>query len=276
MTNLLRRSELAVPASNDNMFDKAAGCGADLVFLDLEDAVPPAFKEESRGKAISALNDLDWGAHRAGGADQRPGHRVVPRRRHRGGEPGRSQPRHHHRPQGAQRPRRVVGGRSAHATRIETEPGQANSARGADRRGGGVGQRRGDRGGQSAPRRPDLRGGRLLAVPGRPGGHQLRPAGRISRRILGLRAQQGDRRRAHRRHRRDRRAVPRLPRPLRVRARRAARVAARLHRQVGDPPRPGARRQRRLRSRPPTKSPAPKPMSPPTGKPKPRGAGPSG
>jgi len=61
MTDLLRRSELAVPASNDNMFDKAAGCGADLVFLDLEDAVPPAFKEESRGKAISALNDLDWG-----------------------------------------------------------------------------------------------------------------------------------------------------------------------------------------------------------------------
>ncbi len=61
MTQLLRRSELAVPASNDNMFDKAAGSGADLVFLDLEDAVPPAFKEESRGKAISALNDLDWG-----------------------------------------------------------------------------------------------------------------------------------------------------------------------------------------------------------------------
>lgn len=61
MTQLLRRSELTVPASNDNMFDKAAGSGADLVFLDLEDAVPPAFKEESRGKAISALNDLDWG-----------------------------------------------------------------------------------------------------------------------------------------------------------------------------------------------------------------------
>lgn len=61
MTHLLRRSELAVPASNDNMFDKAAGCGADLVFLDLEDAVPASFKEESRAKAISALNELDWG-----------------------------------------------------------------------------------------------------------------------------------------------------------------------------------------------------------------------
>ena len=61
MTQLLRRSELAVPASNDNMFDKAAGCAADLVFLDLEDAVPAAFKEESRAKAITALNDIDWG-----------------------------------------------------------------------------------------------------------------------------------------------------------------------------------------------------------------------
>lgn len=62
MTDLLRRSELAVPASNDNMFEKAAGCGADLVFLDLEDAVPVAFKERSRAKAIAALNDIDWGA----------------------------------------------------------------------------------------------------------------------------------------------------------------------------------------------------------------------
>jgi len=61
MTDLLRRSELAVPASNDNMFEKGARSGADLVFLDLEDAVPPAFKEESRVKAISALNDIDWG-----------------------------------------------------------------------------------------------------------------------------------------------------------------------------------------------------------------------
>ncbi|OBH34591.1 citryl-CoA lyase [Mycobacterium intracellulare] len=81
MTNLLRRSELAVPACNDNMFDKAAGCGADLVFLDLEDATPAAFKEESRGKAISALNDLDWGrtarAVRINGLDTRWCHDDV-------------------------------------------------------------------------------------------------------------------------------------------------------------------------------------------------------
>lgn len=81
MTNLLRRSELAVPACSDNMFDKAAGCGADLVFLDLEDATPAAFKEESRGKAISALNDLDWGrtvrAVRINGLDTRWCHEDV-------------------------------------------------------------------------------------------------------------------------------------------------------------------------------------------------------
>ncbi|WP_304116657.1 CoA ester lyase [Mycolicibacterium bacteremicum] len=75
MTHLLRRSELALPASNDNMFEKALACGADLVFLDLEDAVPSAFKEESREKAISALNDLDWGrtarAVRINGLDTR-------------------------------------------------------------------------------------------------------------------------------------------------------------------------------------------------------------
>ncbi len=62
MTSPLRRSELAVPACNDHMFAKALSCGADLVFLDLEDAVPPSFKEVSREKAIAALTELDWGS----------------------------------------------------------------------------------------------------------------------------------------------------------------------------------------------------------------------
>lgn len=60
--NPLRRSELATPATNDRMFAKAAASDADLVFLDLEDAVTPALREEARGKAVYALNDLDWGA----------------------------------------------------------------------------------------------------------------------------------------------------------------------------------------------------------------------
>ncbi|MGV0699011.1 HpcH/HpaI aldolase/citrate lyase family protein [Mycobacterium novum] len=58
---LLRRSELAVPAANDNMFAKAAASDADLVFLDLEDATAPAHKVAARAKVITALNELDWG-----------------------------------------------------------------------------------------------------------------------------------------------------------------------------------------------------------------------
>ena len=57
----LRRSELAVPASNEKMCAKAAGCGADLVFLDLEDACAPAVKEQARQIAVAALTGLDWG-----------------------------------------------------------------------------------------------------------------------------------------------------------------------------------------------------------------------
>jgi len=56
-----RRSELATPASNEDMFAKAAASGADLVFLDLEDACAPAMREKARGKAARALRDLDWG-----------------------------------------------------------------------------------------------------------------------------------------------------------------------------------------------------------------------
>ncbi|MEW2397251.1 CoA ester lyase [Streptomyces sp. NPDC046862] len=57
----LRRSELATPATNERMFAKAAASDADLVFLDLEDAVAPALREEARGKAVRALNEYDWG-----------------------------------------------------------------------------------------------------------------------------------------------------------------------------------------------------------------------
>ncbi|MEU4657407.1 CoA ester lyase [Streptomyces sp. NPDC023723] len=57
----LRRSELATPATSDRMTKKAAASDADLVFLDLEDAVAPALREEARGKAVRALNEHDWG-----------------------------------------------------------------------------------------------------------------------------------------------------------------------------------------------------------------------
>ena len=57
--------------------------GADLVFLDLEDACAPLAKESARGIAVAALTGQDWGrtvrAVRVNGLDTP----VVPRRRHR-------------------------------------------------------------------------------------------------------------------------------------------------------------------------------------------------
>lgn len=61
MTRRLRRSELAVPASNQKFVEKAAQSDADLVFLDLEDATAPDAKEGARQIAVDALNNLDWG-----------------------------------------------------------------------------------------------------------------------------------------------------------------------------------------------------------------------
>ena len=61
MSTRLRRSELAVPASNEKLVEKAVKSEADLVFLDLEDATAPSAKESARQIAIDALNELDWG-----------------------------------------------------------------------------------------------------------------------------------------------------------------------------------------------------------------------
>ncbi|MBL7493473.1 CoA ester lyase [Frankia sp. AgB1.9] len=56
-----RRSELATPASSEKMCMKAGKSGADLVFLDLEDACAPAVKESARAIAVAALTGQDWG-----------------------------------------------------------------------------------------------------------------------------------------------------------------------------------------------------------------------
>lgn len=58
----LHRSELAVPGSRPELFEKAAGSRADYVFLDLEDAVAPDEKEAARRNVIEALGDIDWRA----------------------------------------------------------------------------------------------------------------------------------------------------------------------------------------------------------------------
>lgn len=51
-----RRTVLAVPGSSDRFIAKARGLGVDALFLDLEDAVAPAVKVESRTRIVEALN----------------------------------------------------------------------------------------------------------------------------------------------------------------------------------------------------------------------------
>jgi len=60
-TARLNRSELAVPGSNYRFIEKAAEAEADVVFLDLEDAVAPDDKAQARKNIIKALNELDFG-----------------------------------------------------------------------------------------------------------------------------------------------------------------------------------------------------------------------
>ncbi|MGB2358136.1 MAG: HpcH/HpaI aldolase/citrate lyase family protein, partial [Paracoccaceae bacterium] len=57
----LNRSELAVPGSQPQMFEKAAKSDVDVIFLDLEDAVAPDEKLQARKNIIKALNEIDWG-----------------------------------------------------------------------------------------------------------------------------------------------------------------------------------------------------------------------
>ena len=58
----LNRSELAVPGNRPELFAKAAASEADVVFLDLEDSVPPEEKENARRNVIAALHEVDWSA----------------------------------------------------------------------------------------------------------------------------------------------------------------------------------------------------------------------
>jgi malyl-CoA/(S)-citramalyl-CoA lyase len=56
----LHRSELAVPGTNVRAMAKALTLDADVVFLDLEDAVAPDDKETARANVIDALGAHDW------------------------------------------------------------------------------------------------------------------------------------------------------------------------------------------------------------------------
>jgi citrate lyase subunit beta/citryl-CoA lyase len=50
-----------VPGSNEKMLSKAPTLAADMVFLDLEDAVAPLEKEAARAKVVDAVKNQDWG-----------------------------------------------------------------------------------------------------------------------------------------------------------------------------------------------------------------------
>ena len=56
----LQRSELAVPGSSPEMFEKALNSKADYIFLDLEDAVSPIDKVTARQNVIKALKEINW------------------------------------------------------------------------------------------------------------------------------------------------------------------------------------------------------------------------
>ena len=58
-TSFVRRTVLAVPGSSDRFIAKARTLGVDALFLDLEDAVAPAVKVESRQRIVDALNDTE-------------------------------------------------------------------------------------------------------------------------------------------------------------------------------------------------------------------------
>jgi malyl-CoA/(S)-citramalyl-CoA lyase len=57
----LTRTYLAVPAHRERLVQNAARSDADAVFLDLEDAVPPAEKDQALEAAIATLTTVDWG-----------------------------------------------------------------------------------------------------------------------------------------------------------------------------------------------------------------------
>jgi malyl-CoA/(S)-citramalyl-CoA lyase len=55
------RCQLFGPGSRPQIFEKMAASAADVINLDLEDAVSPADKPQARKNVIEAINTIDWG-----------------------------------------------------------------------------------------------------------------------------------------------------------------------------------------------------------------------
>ena len=56
----LNRSELAVPGSRPEIFEKAAESNSDAIFLDLEDSVSLEKKIKARTNILDAIRDINW------------------------------------------------------------------------------------------------------------------------------------------------------------------------------------------------------------------------
>ncbi len=56
----IRRSVLTTPGNDKKMMEKAAASQADMVMLDLEDAVHPANKNTARSNVIKAIREYHW------------------------------------------------------------------------------------------------------------------------------------------------------------------------------------------------------------------------
>jgi citrate lyase subunit beta / citryl-CoA lyase len=58
---MLRRTLLMTPGNRPDLMEKARGAVSDAVWLDLEDAVPPAEKDEATKQVLKALESGAWG-----------------------------------------------------------------------------------------------------------------------------------------------------------------------------------------------------------------------
>ena len=164
--HLPRRSCLSVPGSSEKMLGKAPGLGADMVFLDLEDAVAPLEKPAARGQGRERDQHARLRRERPVRARQRVGHRVdVPRRdRGRRGRVGAA--RRADAAEGGDRRRRDRARPPAHPDREGHRPPVARRHRGADRDRARAHQRRGDLRRERPARDDHPRSGRHVGVDG--------------------------------------------------------------------------------------------------------------
>ena len=267
--DLPRRSCLSIPGSSEKMLGKGPGIPADMVFLDLEDAVAPKEKEAARAKVVDAIRDQDWGDKVLCVRVNDWSTEVDGVRRHRGRRQRRRAARRDHAAEGARRRPRsspstccsrqveqqagLPVGHIGIEAQIETARGLINVEEIC----------------AASPRLETIIFGPAdfaasMEMPVLTGG---RADPRVPRRPLPLRVQQDPDGRPGQRPAGDRRAVPLDPRPRRLPRLLQAHPHPRLRRQVGAAPRPGHDPQRGVLARPRSSSTRPGTSSTPTSRP---------